>query len=91
MWDLIYEVTYNKWRYSAFIIDKVLIWAKIMKDIPLIHGIGFLRLFFNQEEMAVYPYNGYYSVLTTRSLLIAEKMSTLEVYESMKENGGLSL
>lgn len=37
------------------------------------------------------PQSGYYSVFTTRSLLIAEKMSTLEVYESMKENGGLSL
>lgn len=34
------------------------------------------------------PQFGYYSVFTTRSLFIAEKMSTLEVDESMKEYGG---
>lgn len=37
------------------------------------------------------PQFGYYSVFTTRSLLIAEKMSTLGINESMKEYGGIAL
>jgi len=37
------------------------------------------------------PHYGYYSVFTTRSLLIAEKMSTLGVNESIKEYGGITL
>lgn len=41
--------------------------------------------------MEDHPQFGYYSVFTTRSLLIAEKMSTLGVNESMKEFGGITL
>lgn len=50
-----------------------------------------VQLTCQRKLMGENPQFGYYSVFTTRSLFIAEKMSTLEVNESMKEYGGITL
>ncbi len=50
-----------------------------------------VQLTCQRKLMEENPQFGYYSVFTTRSLLIAEKMSTLGVNESMKEYGGITL